>query len=95
MFKHPFSDGMTDDSRFKKVFFWHRLAFTWPWCAASVPVLYIIYIYCHKCHYCHWPLFAGLSSVTVVFPLLSSVTDFAVVFVRFVLFSTLYAGGVL
>lgn len=95
MFKHPFSDGMTDDSMFKKVFFWHCLAFTWPWCAANVAFLYIIYLYCHKCHYCHWPLFSGLSSVTVVFTLLSSVTAVLSVFVSLVFFPSLCAGGVL
>ena len=91
MFKHPFSDGMTDDSMFKKVFFQPFSAgFGGVWRS-----LYIIYNYCHKCHYCHWPLFAGLSSVTGLFPLLSSVTDFPVFFARFVLFPTHYAGGIL
>lgn len=78
MFKHPFSDGMTDDSMFKKVFFRHSAACARLWFAVTAPLLYIIYIYCQKCHYCHWPLFSGLSSVTVVFPLLSSVTTFPI-----------------
>ena len=78
MFKHPFSDGMTDDSMFKKVFFRHYSSFSPLLPVVTVHLLYIIYIYCQKCHYCHWPLFSGLSSVTVVFPLLSSVTTFPI-----------------
>ena len=76
MNKHPFSDGVTDDTSFQKVFFQPFSArFGGVWRS-----LYIINYYCHKCHKCHRPLFAGVSSVTLLFAVVSSVT--------------LYAGGI-
>ncbi len=74
MNKRPFSDGVTDDTSFKKVF---SQPFT-AWCAGVRCSLYIIYLYCYKCHKCHCPLFAGVSSVTLRFPSLSSVTTFPI-----------------
>jgi len=72
MSRPRFNDRVTHDTMFKKVFFQPCTAL----CAVTAPPLSIIYYYCHKCHKCHCPLFAGVSSVTVDFPLLSSVTGF-------------------
>jgi len=76
MNRHPFSDSVTDDSMFKKVFFRHYPSFSPLLPVVTVHLLYIIYIYCHKCHKCHCPLKTGLSSVTVSNCFLSSVTTF-------------------
>ena len=92
MFKPRFSDTTTHDTMFKKVFFRHSSAFARLWFAVTVPLLYIIYIYCHKCHKCHCPLFSGVSSMTLVFALVSCVTG---LLAGFVLFPVLCAGGVL
>lgn len=82
MNKLRFSDTATHDTMVEKVFFRHRTAFVWRWCAVTVPLLYIIYIFCHKSHKCHCPLFSGGSSVTLVFALVSCVTAVPSVFVR-------------
>jgi len=74
MNKPRFSDTVTHDTMFEKVFFRHRTAFARWWCAVTASLLYIIYIYCHKCHKWYRPLFAGLSSVTLIFSIVSCVT---------------------
>ena len=44
MFKHPFSDGMTDDSMFKKVFFGTVRCLSGG-VARSLRLFYILFIY--------------------------------------------------